>query len=127
MTFVKFNNNPSGRKTSDCVIRAIAAATQTGWFDVAHKLYLLSNKLCTAQTARETYREYLKGHKKIPVMHDTATGRKRWKVEDIALWEGTYIVSVAGHLTCVANGEIIDTWDCSKKSAYEIWSIDNAN
>ena len=38
MRFIRYNANPKGWKTGDCVIRAVAAATQQTWDDVYDEL-----------------------------------------------------------------------------------------
>lgn len=35
MAFIHFNNNPVGRSTGDCVVRAISKALNLGW-ETAH-------------------------------------------------------------------------------------------
>jgi hypothetical protein len=37
--------------------------------------------------------------------------------------EGTYLISVRGHLTTVKNGKILDTWNCSFKAINKVWQV----
>jgi hypothetical protein len=30
---------------------------------------------------------------------------------------------MAGHITCVVDGVILDTWDCSYRSVYTAWKV----
>ena len=32
--------------------------------------------------------------------------------------EGTYIVKMSKHISCIKNGKLLDTWDSSKRSIY---------
>ena len=123
MTYKQHNENPEGKKTSDYVIRAIATALNKDWHDVALDLFHISLTIPTSQTATETYTEYLSEYETIPVKYETLTGKKRYRIKDICGWKGIYIVSVANHLTCVKDGELLDTWDCSEKCAYKIWKV----
>lgn len=124
MIYRKYNNNPKGKKTSDCVIRAISHALSKDWCDVADELFLISKKLYTTQTSTQTYTKYLENYQTIPVKYvDENTGKnKRFKVKDIT-WSGTFIIVIANHLTMVKDGILYDTWDCREKSCYKIWRI----
>ena len=37
--------------------------------------------------------------------------------------DGTYILNMAGHLTCCINGMIYDTWDCSEHCVYNSFKV----
>ena len=48
MEFVKFNANPKGRKTGDCVVRAICTALNESWEEKIQKVMKDSNTKKTA-------------------------------------------------------------------------------
>lgn len=122
--FKKINLNPKQRKTSDCVIRALAAVFNKGWLEVYDELTDLARSLYSVPGASETIKEYLKEYPVIPVKYENEFGtKKRYKVKDICEWEGSYIVKVSNHITCVIDGYIQDIWDCSDHAAYIIWKI----
>jgi len=35
---------------------------------------------------------------------------------------GTFVISVANHLTCIVDGTLYDTWNCGHKSVGNYWS-----
>ena len=37
--------------------------------------------------------------------------------------QGSYIISCRGHLTCVVNGKVYDTWNCSYKAIGRVWKV----
>lgn len=37
--------------------------------------------------------------------------------------KGTYIISVKGHLTCISDGVLFDTWDSSQMRVCCAWKI----
>ena len=37
--------------------------------------------------------------------------------------KGTYVIKISNHLTCVQNGYICDTWDCSNYCVGNYWKI----
>lgn len=121
-TFAYTNANPKGRKTSDCVVRAISIAENRPWLDVFDELTEIARNDFTLLNSPDCYKKYLKKYPKVNVFFfDGDDKKKRFKVKDICRMKGTFIVSVANHLTCVKDGKIHDTWDCGHKSVYEIW------
>jgi len=120
--FIKKNNNPKNKKTGDCVIRAIAEALDKDWITVFDELTIIARQKYTVPTDKLAYEEYLKDYNTIPAINNY---RERWSIDDLQCMSDkkTYIVSIAGHLACIKNGNLIDTWDCGKKKAYKIWVI----
>lgn len=122
--FVKENLNPKEKKASDCAIRAIAKAEGKDWLTVYDELYELGRKMFDVPNSNKVIDKYLSKYEKLDVKYEDEYGNmKRFTVKDCCDFNGTLIVSVASHLTCVKNGNVFDTWDCSRKSAYKIWKI----
>lgn len=120
------NINPYGRKTGDCVIRAIAKAVydkKTGMLGDPWKYAM--DELCAVAletgymiSCPEGYSKLLerKGFKKYkqPRHED---GTKYTLKEFIAEHKhGVFLVNLPHHLTCVKNGKCYDTWDWTKSS-----------
>ena len=38
--------------------------------------------------------------------------------------EGTYLVTMRGHITCVKNGVLYDTWDCRDRIIWCAWKVE---
>lgn len=123
--FVNENVNPRGRKTGDCVIRAIAKAENKEWLEIFDALVAIARESYSVPSDTVTYTKYLKKYQTKDVMYydDSYASNRRYTVNDIKVWVGTYIVQVAGHLTVVQDGKLFDTWDCGNKSAYKIWKV----
>lgn len=123
--FVKENVNPKARKTGDCVIRAIAKAEGKTWFDVFDALTVIARKKCSVPNYKDTYEAYLDGYVVIPCKIETPNGNVKFTIKEFAQSynKGVYIISVAGHLTVVIDGNLYDTWDCSNKKIYKIWKV----
>lgn len=127
MKFIKYNKNPKNRKTSDCVIRAIATATNNSWEYVYSKLAEQGIKKGLMINDSKNWIKYLEelGYKKqaMPRRKD----RTRYTLEEFATElaeeNKTYIVKIAGHLTVIKNKDLIDTWNCSYKSVGNYWVI----
>ena len=144
----KLNINPKGIKAGDCVIRAIAVATEQTWNKVYADLCKIGFKMKRMPNEKAVYEKYLNNlgwikHKQ-PRATTYADGRKqgslKYTVDELCTeltWNkhiGGYsnkiIVSVANHLTClewdnVKGFEITDTWDCGYKCVGNYWTKEN--
>ncbi len=127
MEFIKYNNNPKNKKTGDCVIRAIATATNSSWEYVYIKLAELGIRKGLIINDPNNWQKYLEilGYEKqkMPRRSD----RTRYTLEEfateIAEENKIYLVRLAGHLTVIKNKNLIDTWNCSYKSVGNYWIV----
>ncbi len=118
MEFIKTNPHPRGKKTGDCVVRALACAESKRWLDVYDDLYKLGREMLDMPNMKKVYEEYLKRHGWVKHKMPKHWNGKRYTVAELADENPNkeMIVSVAKHLTFVSYMELLDTWDCSKKS-----------
>ncbi|MEC9485485.1 MAG: hypothetical protein UMR38_06380 [Candidatus Izemoplasma sp.] len=122
--FKEFNAHPKGIKTNDCVVRAIATATNSDYFETRRRLNNKKRELGFA-----SYREskflyaYLKDYPRL--IFKPIKGEPRIKGKDFVLLypKGNYILKMAGHVVACVDGTLIDTWDCSDQSVYTAWEI----
>lgn len=124
--FIFHNENPRGLlRASDCVIRAIAKATNKQWEVVLTDLTEVGLKVKDVPNAKGTYNKYLEqlGYpmQKQPRKKDNT----KYTAEEFAKKynQGIYIISLANHLTVVVDGKIYDTWNCSDKSVGNYWEV----
>jgi len=115
-----------GKNAGDCVVRAICNATGRDYkmvYDDINRLAkgerrgsrkkgISSARNGVYKTTIKKYIENELGWTWVPTM-EIGSGCKVHLRED-ELPNGTIIVSVARHLTCVKNGVLYDTFDCSK-------------
>lgn len=133
-TTLKFNYNDGGRSkyfkatnVGDCVTRAISIATGNDYKEVYNALNTLSKRERTGcrKTGKSssrngvyngTYRRYLEsiGWTFVPCMK-IGQGCKVHLAADELPMDKTLIVKLSRHLTCVVNGVINDTYDCSRE------------
>lgn len=117
-----FNINPAGKNVGDCVVRAIAKATGQDWVDTYLDLCVQgcvdydlpsSNAVWGAYLRRMGFRRHI-----IPdTCPDCCT------VADFAAGHpvGTYILALSGHVVCVENGVIWDSWNCGNETVLYYW------
>lgn len=137
---MEFNYNDGGRSkyfkatnVGDCVTRAIAIATGKDYKEVYNRLNEMAQKESTRHhrggkrsqsrngVFKETWKRYLK---EIGWVHhktcELGSRAEKIKFVDGALpTEGRVIVQLSRHLTCLVDGVINDTYDCSKKDYYD--------
>lgn len=131
MNFIKWNNNPKKKKTSDCVIRAIALATNSSWEYVYSKLAEQGIKQGLMINDGKNWQKYLEDLGYIKQKMPRRNDRTRYTLEEfcveLAEEDTTYIIKLAGHLTVVKNKKVYDTWNCTYKSVGNYWSKQNDN
>lgn len=127
MEFVKFNQNPKQKRTTDCVIRAISFALGKTWEEVYRDLAEQGIKNGLMLNDRNNWKLYLKvlgyNMERMP----KTLNNKRYTVEqfadEIARKGCTYIVKIANHITVVKDKKLYDTWNCKNKCVGNYWII----
>lgn len=113
--YIKFNDNPCGKTTGDCVIRAISVVENKPWRKVYLALCVEGYEECTFGDDNKTWEKYLNG---LGYRRFTLSEAKGYKLSDFATAhkEGKFIVGTGTHAVAVVNGDIIDAWDCSDET-----------
>lgn len=132
---MEFIYNDGGRSkyfkatsVGDCATRAISNATGKDYKEVYDSLTHLNYSSARNGVKKKIGKMYIKslGWKWVPCM-GIGTGCKVHLNAD-ELPSGVLIVSVSKHLTCVKDGVIYDTYDCSRnenRCVYGYWTKDN--
>jgi hypothetical protein len=121
--FIETNLNPTGKKRGDCVIRAIMKALKRSWKDVYTDLCEMGKEMFAMPNDPVIWHKYLEqnGWKKQPMPRFPDNTRYMVKEFQEANSKGTFIVSVANHLTVIEDGKLYDMWDCGNKSVGNYW------
>lgn len=115
-----YNNNPLGRNVSDCAVRAIALATETSWDQTYQNLSNYARKEGITFSEIEFINEYLANrYPRYCVSNNIYT------VGDFANMKlpGRWLVTMRGHITCVIDGVIYDTFDPSSRYFWCIYKV----
>lgn len=125
--YVFENLNPDGERIGDCVIRAIAKATNKPYVQIEDELYLNLGKV-GYRNIGTAWKTYIDGCNFKKLSFPAKKGCSR--ITACAFAEshpnGRYILRLAGHLTACVDGKIYDIWDCSKKCVYNAWEVEAA-
>lgn len=117
-----FNPNPCQRNVGDCSVRAICKALGMKWEQAYMALCDKGLELCDMPSSNLVWGTYLKEHgfrKKIV----PATCMDYCTVYDFCRefpW-GTYVLALSGHVVCVEDGKIYDSWDSSNEAVLYYW------
>lgn len=129
---IKFEYNDGGRANAgykgtcgDCVVRAIAIATDKSYKEVYKELSAVVTELkldgkikysksIRSGTPKQARKEYLKrlGWKWVPTMFFGSGCKVHLREDELPM--GRLIVSVSKHLVAVIDGVINDIYDCSR-------------
>lgn len=120
--FKYHNENPLGREVNDCVVRAIALATERSWDEVYDELSELARIEGTLLDDSNFVESYLNDRynkvcfKRNGFRIDLNEFKERYPI-------GTYLVTMKGHITCVVDGKIHDIWNCGDKKIWCAWKV----
>lgn len=103
------------KKTGDCVVRAIALATDGDYKQVFTDLCAISQPLGLFANDNLVWHQYLKnlGWQEIKL-------KRPWsKVQDLDIHTG--IVVIQRHIAAIVQGDLYDTGDCRTSTVYSYW------
>ncbi len=137
-----YNANTKYKSTGDCVKRSLSLAYSMDYDDVSKELNQIKHKLGqSAFNVSPVYQEFMMIHglsargdsKLFKVIQDFGYNKEGMvTVEDFSnkFNQGTYII-ICGktkqsntHMVCILNGDIWDSWDCSKWSVNKIYVVE---
>lgn len=115
--YINYNANPKGRKTTDCVIRALSFVLQIDYNEVLKELYETQIKTGYCLLDKQCYERVLKNHGFIKVKQPRKANGTKYLVREIDLLTNKRaLISMANHLTAYNDGFIYDIWDCRNKT-----------
>lgn len=117
--FKLHNQNPRQlKRTSDCAFRAISFALGITWEDALKELTEVALKVKDPPNSKKVIEKYLKLKGFEKQKQPRQIENTKYTVNEFCDFkpQGTYLVTVAGHITVVKDGHIYDTWDCGYKS-----------
>lgn len=114
-----YNANRLGNFVNDCTIRAISTAEDKTWSETYDELSRIAKR----------HGILLDDVNFIEPLLDYRYDRIRTYGETVGEFsennpKGTYLVVMNGHITCIKNGIIIDTWDCRNRVVNIAWIVD---
>lgn len=114
-----YNANPFGRHVNDCAVRAISLAENESWDDTYQKLSDYSRRQGITLSETSFINDYLADR------YERVCLRGIYTVQDFLdlQMRGTYLITMSGHITCVIDGEVWDTFDCTSRPVWCIYRV----
>ena len=104
-------------RVGDCVVRALAIATNEDYKSVRDELWNISLNNGDMPNGAPTYEEFLskRGFIKEKKIKGYDLGRYPVSRHEV------YVVRLSRHLACLDKGRVRDLWDCRYKYPYNVW------
>ena len=122
--FRYYNCNPHNKRTDDCVIRAIAAATGHSWERVLKDLTTCMLKDGHMLNTPELYGKYLKEHGWVKQKQPVKPNGSKFRIKEfLRKFKGCAVMHAGcGHVTYVEEGSVYDIWDTSDEIVGNYWT-----
>lgn len=120
--YQQYNPNPTGKNVGDCTVRAIAKATGKDWGETYLRLAMQGYLMGDMPSANSCWGAYLRKLGFVrKILPDTCPDC--YTLRDFAQEydRGTYIVALSGHVVCVEDGTIWDSWDSGGEVPLYYW------
>lgn len=122
--WIRCNPNPLGRHTGDCVVRAIAVATDRSWREVYHDLCRLGAVECEMPSSNMIWGTYLKknGAKQF-LLPESCPACITVRAFCERYPEGVYVIGTGDHAVAVIDGDWYDLFDSGNLVPAYFWRI----
>ena len=122
MRYVLYNPNPTGKNVGDCTVRALSKALGQNWDETYTGLALQGFIIGDMPSANAVWGSYLRrnGFTR-SIIPDNCPDC--YTVKDFADEHpnGTYILALSGHVVCLQNGVLFDSWDSGGETPLYYW------
>lgn len=126
MSFVRYNPNPRGAITGDCVVRAITRAINSDWDTVYTGLCVLGFEMKDWGNSNQVWGAFLhrNGFTRGTLPDDCPDC---YTVRDFCLdnTTGSFVLATGSHVVAVENGNYYDAWDSGNEVPAYYWRRKN--
>ena len=122
--WVRCNPNPIGRETGDCVIRAVAIATDQSWRKTYRDLCLLGEIHGDLPNSNMIWGMYLRerGAKQF-LLPETCPECITVRAFCDRYPDGVYVIGTGTHAVCTIDGDWYDSWDSGECVPTVFWKV----
>lgn len=116
--YIPYNPNPFASRAGDCVVRAVARATDKNWIETYIDLCIEGLLMGEMPSSNAVWGKYLRDH-----------GFKQYIIpeyQDLKSFlsdhnSGTYVIGTGKHAVCCIDGNHFDSWDSSDEIPIYFW------
>ena len=120
--WAEYNPNPVGRRVGDCSVRAIAKALDLEWEDAFWLMCANAAQMGDMPSSDAVWGSVLRqrGYFRTAIPNVCPTC---YTAEDFCRDnpKGTYVLGFGGHVACVRDGVLYDSWDSSQELPQFFW------
>ena len=116
--FTFYNPNPTGKNVGDCAVRALSKALGQDWLVTYLGICIQGALAGDMPSANAVWGAYLAQH----------GFRRRLAPDGVTVSEfarahpsGVYVLALSGHVVCIIDGTLYDTWDSSREVVLYYW------
>jgi hypothetical protein len=122
--WIKCNPNPLGKQTSDCVVRAIAIATEQSWKRTYRELCELGEIEAELPNANSVWGLYLrnKGAKQF-LLPESCPACVTVRAFCEKYPTGVFVIGTGSHAVAVIDGDYYDAWDSGNEVPSYFWRV----
>lgn len=133
------NANPKGRRTTDCVVRALAGVLNQSWESTYRDLFELGIKSCRPPEDDWVVNKYLELKGCLRISQPKKPDGTKFTGEEVCyliqdnsfisnegqnLSNYDFFINIgSGHCSCIIEGKINDTWNCSRHTVGKMWAV----
>lgn len=122
--WVKCNPNPLGKTTGDCVVRALAIATDQSWRETYRQLCELGERYADMPNSNMVWALYLRqrGARQF-LLPESCPECITVRAFCDRYPEGVYVLGTGSHAVCVIDGNYYDIFDSGPEVPTIFWHV----
>jgi hypothetical protein len=122
--WIRCNPNPLGKQTGDCVIRAIAIATNQSWRETYRDLCEEGERLGDLPNSNAVWGNYLRkqGARQF-LLPETCPTCISVRAFCERYQKGVYVIGTGSHAVAVIDGDHYDAWDSGSETPTYFWRV----
>lgn len=122
--WVRCNPNPLGKQTGDCVIRAIAIATDQSWRETYRDLCQMGEIMADLPNSNAVWGAYLreKGARQF-LLPESCPECITVRAFCDRYPEGVYVIGTGTHAVAVISGNWYDSWNSETETPTYFWKV----
>ena len=120
--WMKYENNPKGRKVGDCAVRAVSKAIGSDWEKAYAELAVMGFTMGDMPSSNSVIDAVLRqyGFRRQAIQNSCPDCYTFSNFADDHP-KGTYVVGTGNHVACIENGAVWDSWDSGMEIPIFYW------